>query len=564
MKKSERNVSKRSLSVKIAGISLSVMLAGISSYCTGLYDVAAKDDDVVTLRVCNWEEYIDEGGWDDDETIELPEGDIIGVNPLYKDFEQWYYDTYHRKVKVEYSCFGTNEELYNMLSLGNEYDIVCPSEYMIMKLMAENQLVPFSDAFFDESIDENYYIKGVSPFIRNTFETNEINGEAWSKYAAGYMWGVTGIVYNPQIVSREDASTWNILTNDKYFRRVTIKDNVRDAYFAAVGAIKEDLLTSDSFINAPDYSRRLVEEMNDLSPETLEKALEYLQKSRDNVYSFETDSGKADMMSGRVVAGYQWSGDAVYTMDQAEEDDFYLNFAVPKESTNLYFDGWVMLKKGIRDDAEKQQAAEAFINFISRPDNAVRNMYYIGYTSVISGGDDNTVFDYLDYNYGVDEDADLSEDVDISEDVGLSEDVDLSETVENTGKDDTLETVEGIDADDESDDELDAKNMMEYPLGYFFSGDADDPDYVLITDREQAERQLGAQYPSDDVMNRSAIMRYFDTEENAAVNRMWIEVRCYNIKNVPVYIWIVTALAVVAAIAVLTRGKIVERSMKKK
>lgn len=552
MKKSERNISKRSLSVKIAGISLAVMLAGISSYCTGLYDVAAKDDDVVTLRVCNWEEYIDEGGWDDDETIELPEGDIIGVNPLYKDFEQWYYDTYHRKVKVEYSCFGTNEELYNMLSLGNEYDIVCPSEYMIMKLMAENQLVPFSDAFFDESIDENYYIKGVSPFIRNTFETNEINGEAWSKYAAGYMWGVTGIVYNPQIVSREDASTWNILTNDKYFRRVTIKDNVRDAYFAAVGAIKEDLLTSDSFINAPDYSRRLVEEMNDLSPETLEKALDYLQKSRDNVYSFETDSGKADMMSGRVVAGYQWSGDAVYTMDQAEEDDFYLNFAVPKESTNLYFDGWVMLKKGIRDDAEKQQAAEAFINFISRPDNAVRNMYYIGYTSVISGGDDNTVFDYLDYNYGVDEDVDLSEDVD------------PSETVENTGKVDTLETVEGIDADDESDDELDAKNMMEYPLGYFFSGDADDPDYVLITDREQAERQLGAQYPSDDVMNRSAIMRYFDTEENAAVNRMWIEVRCYNIKNVPVYIWIVTALAVVAAIAVLIRGKIVERSMKKK
>lgn len=554
MKKSERNVSKRSLSVKIAGISLSVMLAGISSYCTGLYDVAAKDDDVVTLRVCNWEEYIDEGGWDDDETIELPEGDIIGVNPLYKDFEQWYYDTYHRKVKVEYSCFGTNEELYNMLSLGNEYDIVCPSEYMIMKLMAENQLVPFSDAFFDESIDENYYIKGVSPFIRNTFETNEINGEAWSKYAAGYMWGVTGIVYNPQIVSREDASTWNILTNDKYFRRVTIKDNVRDAYFAAVGAIKEDLLTSDSFINDPDYSRRLVEEMNDLSPETLEKALDYLQKSRDNVYSFETDSGKADMMSGRVVAGYQWSGDAVYTMDQAEEDDFYLNFAVPKESTNLYFDGWVMLKKGIRDDAEKQQAAEAFINFISRPDNAVRNMYYIGYTSVISGGDDNTVFDYLDYNYGVDEDVDLSEDVD------LFEDVDLSEDVENTGKDDTPETVEGIDADDE----LDAENMMEYPLGYFFSGDADDPDYVLITDREQAERQLGAQYPSDDVMNRSAIMRYFDTEENAAVNRMWIEVRCYNIKNVPVYIWIVTALAVVAAIAVLIRGKIVERSMKKK
>ena len=87
---------------------------------------------------------------------------------------------------------------------------------------------------------------------------------------------------------------------------------------------------------------------------------------------------------------------------------------------------------------------------------------------------------------------------------------------------------------------------------------------MLITDSEQAERQLGAQYPSDDVMNRSAVMRYFDTEENAAVNRMWIEVRCYNIKNVPAYIWVVVVVAVIAAIAVLIRGKIVERSMKRK
>ena len=92
-------------------------------------------------------------------------------------------------------------------------------------------------------------------------------------------------------------------------------------------------------------------------------------------------------------------------MDQAEEDDFYLNFAVPEESTNLWFDGWVMLKSGIGQDAEKQQAAEAFVNFVSRPDNAVRNMYYIGYTSVISGGDDDTVYDYLKWNYEAEDDA---------------------------------------------------------------------------------------------------------------------------------------------------------------
>ncbi len=109
------------------------------------------------------------------------------------------------------------------------------------------------------------------------------------------------------------------------------------------------------------------------------------------------------MITGKVVANYQWSGDAVYTMDQADEDGYTLNFAVPKESTNIYFDGWVMLKRGIGDNAAKQQAAEAFINFLSRPDNAIRNMYYIGYTSFISGGEDERIYDYLKWNYAAQE-----------------------------------------------------------------------------------------------------------------------------------------------------------------
>ena len=69
----------------------------------------------VTLRVCNWEEYIDLGGWDEEETIDLESGDIIGENSMVEDFEEWYYETYGVKVNVEYSTFGTNEDLYNML-----------------------------------------------------------------------------------------------------------------------------------------------------------------------------------------------------------------------------------------------------------------------------------------------------------------------------------------------------------------------------------------------------------------------------------------------------------------
>ena len=470
-----------------------------SRVCAEDGTTAAKE---VTLRVCNWEEYIDLGDWDEEETIDLESGDIIGENSMVEDFEQWYYETYGVKVKVEYSTFGTNEDLYNMLTLGDVYDIVCPSEYMIMKLMAEDKLVPLSEHFFDTSDENNYYSKGVSPYIRNIFEKNEINGEAWSKYAAGYMWGLTGIVYNPEEVSEEDASSWKILDNPDYKRQVTIKDNVRDSYFAAVGALKSDLLTSESFRNDPDYKQKLVDEMNDISPETIQAVQDYLQDVKKNAYSFETDSGKADMITGKVLANYQWSGDAVYTMDQAEEDGVFLDYAVPEESTNIYFDGWVMLKNGVGEDKDKQQAAEAFINFNSRPDNAIRNMYYIGYTSVISGGDDPRVFEYADWNYS---------------------------------------------AEDEEEDTVD------YDLAYFFTEDTDSEDYIITAPAEQVKRQLYAQYPDADAMDRSSIMIYFDEKQNQDINQMWVSVRCFNIHDVPVWIWTITIILAIVILVCAAR-----------
>lgn len=310
-------------------------------------------------------------------------------------------------------------------------------------------------------------------------------------------------------MEEKDASSWRILNNPAYCRQITIKDNVRDSYFAAVGAIKSDLLTSEEFLEAPDYPERLENEMNDTSKETIAKVQEYLQDVKDNAYSFETDSGKADMVTGKVAANYQWSGDAVYTMDQADEDDFPLAFAVPRESTNIYFDGWVMLKSGIRADAAKQHAAEAFMNFTSRADNAIRNMYYIGYTSVISGGEDRRIFEYADWCYGAEEDE---------------EDV--------TG----------------------------YDLGYFFSGnDAEDEEsrYVISAPSDQIYRQLFAQYPSQEAISRSSLMVCFDDEQNQAINQMWINVRCYNIHDVPVWVW--AAVGASAALLAVFGGRKLKR-----
>lgn len=461
-------------------------------------NVSAGNDEIV-LRICNCEEYIDLGDWDEEELIELENGQsILGINPMYEDFEDWYYEQYGKKVRVEYSCFGTNEELYNQLTIGDVYDLICPSDYMLMKLEAENKLVHFSEEFFDAENENNYYIRNISPYIKDIFEQNEIGSEKWITFAGAYMWGTTGILYNPEYMSEEDASTWDVFKNPDYYRRITLKDSVRDAYFAALGSYKGKELLSEELRQSDTYQEELAAIMNDVKPETIHEIEGQMQDIIRNIYSLETDSGKADIVTGKVVANYQYSGDAVYAMDQAEEDEVYLKYASPKECVNVWFDGWAMLKAGIGDDAEKQHVAESFINFVSRPDNVVRNMYYIGYTSAISGNEeDTTIFDFLKWKYETDEEEDT----------------------------------------------------VAYPLGYFFAGDNADQNYIVNTSADQVGRQLYAQYPSEEIISRGAIMGYFNEEEMHDLNQMWINARCYQLKQTPVGVWVL--IAVVAMILLI-------------
>lgn len=460
----------------VAGMSVA-LLSGCGS---------ASEKEVIVLRVSNWEEYIDEGDWDEEEVIDLEEIAICSETGIIEDFENWYYETYGKEVVVEYSTFGTNEELYNQITMGDTYDLVCPSEYMIMKMMSEDMLEPYSKKFFDESVEENYYVKGVSPYISDVFSELSIGGETLDKYAAGYMWGTLGIVYNPEVISEEEASHWDLLLNEEYTKQVTIKDSVRDAFFAGISIYNYDRIMDDAFINSESYHEELTFMLNSTDELSVDAVENILSRIKDNVYSFETDSGKADMVTGKVVANQQWSGDAVYTLDQAEEDGVTLCYAAPQEATNLWFDGWCMLKKGVGNDTDKKHAAEAFVNFVSMPQNAVRNMYYIGYTSVIAGGEDDTIFQYVDWCYGADEEEAAAE----------------------------------------------GETLVEYPIDYFFTGsEKETGDYTVVTYEEQLTRQLFAQYPTKDVVDRSVVMAYFDKEGNERINRMWTNVRCFDLKS---------------------------------
>ncbi|MBQ4269991.1 MAG: extracellular solute-binding protein, partial [Clostridia bacterium] len=340
--------------------------------------IATRDTRPV-LKVANWAEYID-GGDEDSELIH--------------EFEAWYKEQTGKEIRVEYCIADDNETLYNMIKMGDHFDLICPSEYMIMKLVAENRLQKLPNTFYDASLKNNYYAKYVSPYIDRTFSTNYINGEAWKEYAAGYMWGTTGFVYNPELVDKADVTTWKAFTNPKYAKKITAKNNIRDTYFVGLAMYyEEELLALKAKFEAnelslTDYQTQLGKLMNDTSPETMNAVKKLLKNMRDNLYGFETDEGKNDTIAGKITVNYQWSGDAVYILDYSEgatdeielEKPVYLNYAIPESVSNLWFDGWVLPK-----DCKDVNAATMFINFLSMPENAVRNMEYIGYTSCIGG-----------------------------------------------------------------------------------------------------------------------------------------------------------------------------------
>ena len=413
------------------------------------------------LKVASWEDYIDEGG----------DGSIDPNNQaLYEDFEEWYKETTGKEIRVEYVTAQDNETLYNQMETGDKFDLICPSEYMIMKLAAENKLEELPDSFYDTSVETNYYAKNVSPFIKETFDSNEINGKAWSKYAAGYMWGTTGFVFNPELVDENDVRTWNVFTNQKYNKKITAKDNVRDSYFAGLGMyyendikeLKESLDNGE--IELAEYQKQLSDLMNDTSEETMNAVQELLIQMKKNILGFETDSGKDDMISGNITINYQWSGDAVYAINEAEDESgVLLGYCIPDTVSNLWFDGWVMPK------GANIEAATAFINYLSMPENAVRNMYYIGYTSCIGGQE---VFDYL------------------------------------------KETYEAEEGD---------ATAVPYDLSYFF-GDTVNGEAVISAPEEQLTRQLFAQYPDAETMNRCVALKYFEADANSRANKMWQEV----------------------------------------
>ena len=346
------------------------------------------------LKVYNWGDYIDED--------------------LLTEFEAWYEQQTGSKVKIIYQTFDINEVMLAKIEKGEaDFDVVCPSEYIIERMMRHDILLPIVNQEFEEDLKstgtENYIKSYVSPYIKDQF-ANIIapDGHNPLDYSVGYMWGTTGILYNTKYITEEEALSWDLLFDERLEGKILIKDAFRDVYSpmlvyaktleAREAGILEPTETLPLNRDAAEGRDNLFDESGELMVPTIEELMldasdesialveGYLKQMKRLVAGWEADFGKEMMTQEKAWINLMWSGDAVWAIEEAaalgEEDPeaaVLLDYAVPKEGSCVWFDGWVIPKY-----AKNTRAARYFINYMCMPENAVRNMDATGYVSVIA------------------------------------------------------------------------------------------------------------------------------------------------------------------------------------
>lgn len=275
----------------------------------------------ISINVYNWGEYIADG-----------EDGTIDINDEF---------TKLTGIKVNYSTYATNEELYAKLKAGAaSYDIIIPSDYMISRMIDEGML--------EELNREN--IPNYS-YIMDKFMTPEYDEGA--RYTVPYTWGTVGIIYDKNEIALDESEIdWDILWNEEYADSILMFDNPRDAF-----AISQILL---------GYS------INTENPDELKAAAQKLTEQKSVVQAYVMDEIFDKMGAGEAVLAPYYAGDAVTLMADYE----HLGFVVPKSGTNMFVDA-MCIPKG----AEQKEAAEMYINFMCEPEVALSTAEYIGYST---------------------------------------------------------------------------------------------------------------------------------------------------------------------------------------
>lgn len=301
-----------------------LLLLTVAALMTPIF-CSCVQSDVTVLNVYNWGEYISDGSEDSYDTNAA--------------FEEWYLAEYGKEVKVNYTTYASNEDMYAKLKSGAvKYDIVIPSDYMIELMIEEDMLeeIDFSNIPNYQYIDENY---------RNLFYDPD------NKYSVPYTYGMVGIIYNTTMVEGTPDS-WGLMWDENYKGKILNFNNPRDAFGTAMYKLGIDVNTSDT----ADW----------------DAAFEALKAQKPLVQSYVMDEIFNKMKGASAAIAPYYAGDFLTMYDDNNDLAFYY----PKEGTNVFIDA-ICIPKG----TQHKDIAEAYINFMLSEDAAIANAEYIGYAS---------------------------------------------------------------------------------------------------------------------------------------------------------------------------------------
>lgn len=313
-----------------AAAALGGLMASVLAGCgLGEGDMAARYPNG-EVKVYNWGEYIDE--------------------ELIDQFQEEY------GIRVIYDTFTTNEEMFPKLQAEpGMYDVVCPSDYMIEKMIQYDMVQPL-----DKDKLPHYDNIGTA-YLEKMEEFDPGN-----QYALPYTWGTVGILYNTSMV-QEPVDSWDILWDETYENEIIMQDSVRDAFMVAL--------------------KRLGYSCNTTDEGQLEEAMVTLRDQKRLVKAYAIDEVRDKMIDEAAALGVIYSGEYLY----CKEENPQLAYAVPQEGSNIWFDGWV-----ITSGAQNMENAHKWLDFLCTAEAAYKNFEYITYATPNTAAQEMIAAEYLE------------------------------------------------------------------------------------------------------------------------------------------------------------------------
>ncbi len=556
-------------------------------------NTSEQSNEKVVLKILNSEDYIylndPDNGYDEDD--------------LTVQFEKYMSEEWGLNVSVVYETSDTNESMYNdLLSGRTTYDLVCTSDYMCQKFAREGLTTKI-----DRSLIPNY-TKYCSDTIGQrlddiVFKINDDEFGRLADYSIGYMWGTLGLLFNPEYEAFEDGvdpindlDSFEGLWDQRYKGTMTIKDSMRDTIAVAIIHMYNNELTllkeqfEEGLIDVDAYNSQLSYYFNIISNVEDEKFNDKLNEIKDsllslksNIFGMEVDSGKQDMVTGKIGINLAWSGDAVYSMDQAEEEiGKELYYSLPKEGSNIWFDAWSMPVNENRSELTYQVACE-FLNFISDPYYASLNMDYTGYTTFIGG---DAILDIARDWYDIR--------TDVISYIDEEEEYYPLFYVDPFTQEETEVSFDDVHFEEDNDPDYDEvilyyygeeENAIEYglyneillidpeweevDLSYFFNGTFDEYvdgiDSIFYTDYYKEEngvvgRQFYCQYPDEEAVVRCAIMDDYGNR-NTSVLKIWESFKSNSLPTWAIVLFIVEIVLLIVGVGFIIQGKYIKKGV---